>query len=231
MATTMMETVSRTTERGAGWTGRLEKIADRMEVIARHLPSRAVLDVGCVDSRPAREGARTRIDRKPDLLFQRIVQLNPDVLGVDIDATGVDRLIELGHQAACADVETMDLRRRFDTIVAGEIIEHLENPGHFLRNMLRHLVDDGVLIVSTPNPFYAAQTWKIWRYGRPSIHEDHTCWFDPITLEQLLRRTGFTVVEAYWVQPSGLSFKSLRHVLRSYYCQSFMLVARPARRD
>src|SRR5262245_60415989 len=82
-----------------------QKVADRMEVISRYLPDRLVLDVGCVDSRPAREGARSRIERKPDLLYQRILQMNPGTVGVDIDEAGVQMLQERGHQAVCADVE------------------------------------------------------------------------------------------------------------------------------
>lgn len=39
----------------------------------------------------------------------------------------------------------------FDCIVAIELIEHLENPAHFLRNAASCLVPDGKLIVTTPN--------------------------------------------------------------------------------
>lgn len=228
MATAVLSpNVSRVPPKLAGRV-QLQKVADRMQVIRRFVESRAVLDVGCVDSRPAREGTRSRIERKPDLLYQQILQLNPDTLGLDIDEAGIRMLVERGHQAVCANVETMDLGRRFDTIVAGEIIEHLENPGRFLRNMHRHLQPGGVLILSTPNPFYAAQAWKIWRHGRPSVHEDHTCWFDPVTLGQLLQRTGFIVSEGYWVQPPGRSIKTWGHLLRSYFSKSFMLLAQPA---
>lgn len=39
----------------------------------------------------------------------------------------------------------------FDLIVAIELIEHLENPAHFLRNAVSCLVENGKLIVTTPN--------------------------------------------------------------------------------
>lgn len=203
-------------------------IKDRFDVIEEFVRDRSVLDVGCVDSRPSKAKTTTRIECKPNLLFQRIVNVNPDVVGVDIDREGVDHLNSLGYQVVCADAETMDLGQKFDTIVAGEIIEHLENPGRFLRTMRKHLADDGVLILTTPNPFAAHHLWKIWRYGRPSVHREHTCWFDPITLDQLLRRTGLEPVESYWVHSARSLLKSWRRYFRVYFSDRFLFVARRA---
>jgi 2-polyprenyl-3-methyl-5-hydroxy-6-metoxy-1,4-benzoquinol methylase len=204
-------------------------IADRFEVISRYANrGRTVMDLGCVDSRPARHNAQQRIEYKANLLHKRIAELNKDVLGVDLDPEGARILNEQGYHVIVGDVETMDLGKRFDTIVAGEIIEHLENPGKFLRNMRRHLNDGGVLIVSTPNPFYAGSAWKIWRYGRPAVHEDHMGWQDPTTLQQLLRRTGFEPFEGYWVQPKSNPIKTWKRLLRPYFSHTFMVVSKPA---
>lgn len=40
---------------------------------------------------------------------------------------------------------------KYDLIVAVEILEHLENPWHFLRNLRKLLKPNGILIISTPN--------------------------------------------------------------------------------
>lgn len=204
-------------------------IADRFEVIETHIRAGSILDLGCVDSRPAIHSAQERIDHKPNLLFRRMVETNKQTLGIDIDREGVEVLRKMGYQAEYGDVETMDLGRQFDCIVAGEIIEHLENPGRFLRNMHRHAKPGGSIIISTPNPFYQGQVWKIWRYGRPMVHEDHTNWQDPTTLSHLMRRTGFDVTEGYWVQPSRSIFKTWKRLMRPYFAHGFMLVGRPAK--
>lgn len=185
--------------------------------------------MGCVDSRPARDNAAQRLERKPNMLLKRICEVNPETLGVDIDAEGVTVLNQMGYKAAVGDVQTMDLGRTFNTIVAGEIIEHVENPGLFLRNMVKHLAPEGVLIISTPNPFYQGQTWKIWRYGRPMAHEDHTHWQDPQTLSHLMSRTGLEPVKGYWIQPRRGVMKTWKTWLRRYFAHGFMIVAKAAR--
>jgi SAM-dependent methyltransferase len=160
------------------------------------------------------------------LLFRKIAEANPDTVGVDIDAEGVEVLREMGYSVQCADVQTMNLQKLFDIIIAGELIEHLENPGQFLRNMARHLSKNGVLFLTTPNPFYAKQTWKIWRYLRPRVHQGHTCWFDPVTLSHLLQRCGLEPFDGYWIQPRPELLKAWRRLLRRYFSHSFMLLAR-----
>lgn len=205
----------------------LGTVHDRLPVILKHAAGGSVLDVGCVDSRPCREPSRQRVHRKSDGLFRRLCQVHPDILGVDVDCEGIEILRSMGYPVRCEDAETMDLGRRFDTIVAGEVIEHLENPGVFLRNMRRHLADHGVLILSTPNPFHAGQSWRIWTHGRPAVHEGHVGWHDPVTMAQLLRRTGFEPFEAYWYQPHSAWLKTWKRLLRPYFSSNFLILARP----
>jgi 2-polyprenyl-3-methyl-5-hydroxy-6-metoxy-1,4-benzoquinol methylase len=204
-------------------------IRDRFEIIEPYVRGDCrVMDLGCVDARHARHNSTTRIEYKANLLHKRIAEVNPRVLGVDIDREGISVLKSKGFNVTVADVQTMDLDRQFDTVVAGEIIEHLENPGGFLRNMHQHLRPGGVIIISSPNPFYAGSSWKIWRYGKPAVHEEHVSWQDPTTLTQLLKRTGFEPIEGYWIQPIPKLFKTWKRLLRPYFSHSFMIVAEKA---
>jgi 2-polyprenyl-3-methyl-5-hydroxy-6-metoxy-1,4-benzoquinol methylase len=202
-------------------------LIDRMEIIKDYVaPPREVMDLGCVDSRPARHDAAARIDYKVNLLHKKIAEINPKTLGVDIDPPGVEVLNQQGFNVIVADVHTMNLGRQFDTIIAGEIIEHLENPGLFMRNMHKHLVPGGVIIVSTPNPFYSGSAWKIWRYGKPAVHEEHMGWQDPTTLGQLFKRTGFEPFDGYWIQPTPAIWKTWKRLIRPYFSHTFMMLAR-----
>lgn len=54
----------------------------------------------------------------------------------------------------------------FDAVVASEIIEHLENPRHFLRQLVALLRPGGRLLLSTPNPTSTASRLRFLTDGR-----------------------------------------------------------------
>lgn len=205
-------------------------IRDRMEIISPLVRGRRTLDLGVVDRRTDRQRTADRLlEKSSSLLFRRICAVNPGAMGIDIDEEGIGILQQQGLNAKTADVMTMDLGQQYDVIVAGELIEHLANPGQFLRNVRKHLTPDGTLVITTPNPFSCRQAWKIWRYGSPRIHEEHVCWFDPITLGRLCRQSQLEPYAGYWIRPEGGSvLKTWPRWCRKYFSESFMILARPA---
>jgi len=56
-------------------------------------------------------------------------------------------------QGGCEGIDTFFSTSSFDTIVAGEIIEHIENPASFLKGCHKILKEDGRLLVTTPNHY------------------------------------------------------------------------------
>jgi len=204
-------------------------IKDRMKVIDPLVRNQKTLDLGVVDSRRQKYASGDRYETKTATsLHNAIHTLNSQVLGIDIDEAGVNLLSESGFNVQVNDVMTMDLGYRYDTIIAGDIIEHLPNPGAFLSNMVRHLEPNGTLVITTPNPFYVKQAWKIWRYNRPQVHEEHTCWFCPTTLTNLCHMSGLRVTSIYWIQKRGQWIRTGPQHLRDHFSASFMLLASPA---
>jgi len=44
-----------------------------------------------------------------------------------------------------------DFKKKYDVIMAVEVIEHLENPFHFIRLLKKHLSPSGFILLTTPN--------------------------------------------------------------------------------
>ena len=82
-------------------------------------------------------------------------------------------------------MEHHDLSERFEAIVAGDVIEHMSNPGLFLDNCRRHLEPGGELLLTTPN----AKWPTVFLRPNPT----HALWHDRHTLLHLLDRHGFAV--------------------------------------
>lgn len=84
--------------------------------------------------------------------------------------------------------------RTFDTILCGELIEHLENPYAFLRRLRTLLATDGRLVLSTPNPLafpvVIAEALQLHGYF---YTRDHLYYFLPRWVDRLLEATGYHV--------------------------------------
>ena len=72
--------------------------------------------------------------------------------GYDINKPGSHSGYNEEIQGDVKDVSSKLSNHNFDSIIAGELIEHLENPYQFLRDLHPLLTDDGLLVLSTVNP-------------------------------------------------------------------------------
>jgi len=209
------------------WIEEAKFTGSREDVITEYVSSGTVLDLGVVDGRRA-FSAEENLENFSTSLHEHIRRLNPSVVGVDYDAHGVQILKQHGYNVVCADVESMDLKQQFDTVVGGEIIEHLPNPGRALATIRKHLKPSGRLILTTCNPFFIRQVWNILRYNNVRVHEEHTAWFDPHTIGWLLWISGYEIEQLYWLGSRRLGswYKAWPAWLRSYFNPHFLVVAK-----
>lgn len=163
---------------------------NRFEFIKDYIMGKDVLDLGCLEY-------SERNASKPEWLHGMIVQ-TAKAVGVDI--IGGQGIIQ-------ADVQDPDfnLCRRFDVVVAGELIEHLGNQAVFLENVRKHLKPDGKLIISTPNAanmgIFLRRVLKL--HGGISQAKGHVLIHDERTLGMILEKHGFQVERiAYWQDES-----------------------------
>src|SRR5450432_2136975 len=104
-----------------------------------------ILDIGC--------GA--------GLLREPLTRLGAQVIGVDPSASNIAAAklhADKGHLSIdyrCTTVEEMDVRERFDIVLAMEVIEHVTDVGLLLNRCAAMLKPGGLMLVSTLN-----RNWK-----------------------------------------------------------------------
>ena len=124
-------------ERGAGF---VFAGPERADLFRRQVggPGRRVLDLGC------RDGALTRAYAEGN-----------EVVGVDADKEALAEAQKLGIETRWADLdEPLPFEdETFDVVVAGELLEHLRDPGRVVTEARRVLRPGGTFVASVPNAY------------------------------------------------------------------------------
>lgn len=203
------------------------QIGDKYEIIKKLVKGKDVLDIGCTGGDPEAYSG-------DHWLHGYIKRNSNSVKGLDLNKTEVDRLNALGYDIAYGNAENFDLNKQFDVVFSGDLIEHLFNPGLFLKSARLHMGRDSHLIIVTPNPYRYNRIKDIILRGYVRNHPDHTCWFDPVTLYQLLNFHSLKVDSIYWTGYSKRVCKYLGSSLieklsfKGVLAEDFIIVARIA---
>jgi 2-polyprenyl-3-methyl-5-hydroxy-6-metoxy-1,4-benzoquinol methylase len=156
-----------------------------------------VLDVGCCDH---------DVDNPPSgdrWMHARLGRAAKSILGMDILERDCAKLRARGYDVVAGDACTVSLDRTFDVVVAGEIIEHVENPGQLVRNLAKHVRPGGKLILTTPHIHFALHFFEsIFCDPRKRWHPQHCVAFEPFTLRNLTERCGLRVETCGYVTRS-----------------------------
>jgi GT2 family glycosyltransferase/tetratricopeptide (TPR) repeat protein/2-polyprenyl-3-methyl-5-hydroxy-6-metoxy-1,4-benzoquinol methylase len=150
--------------------------------------ARKVLDVGCGRGRLG----ETLKARQPAEVIG--IEFNEEAAAVA--RTRLDRVL-------VGDVEQLqiDFRpRSFDAIICGDILEHLREPGRFLRRAREWLQPDGQFITSIPNVRHYSVVQALlrgdWTYTPAGLLDrDHLRFFTRREIEKLLYRSGFHILD------------------------------------
>ena len=169
-------------------------LVDRDQFILAAAEGKTVLHLGCADY-PFTE------ERVADgsWLHAKISAVAESCLGLDIDEDTVNFLRNRHgiKNIMIGDAECLNTLapKHFDLIVAGELIEHLNNPGLFLKTAGQVLAPKGKLIITTTNAYCLRRLVRI-PFGYESIHPDHTCYFSHSTLCTLFERFHYKLLTA-----------------------------------
>jgi 2-polyprenyl-3-methyl-5-hydroxy-6-metoxy-1,4-benzoquinol methylase len=180
----------------------------RADDILQFVEGPNVLDVGCaghVVQPESQEWLHGRLRNKFN------------VTGIDLSAENISKMQDLGFtDIHVQNADTFKLDRKFNTVVAGELIEHVSNPGSFLARVREHLCPGGKVVLSTPYvfslmyAFYAAH-----HFPRTCQNGEHTFWFCPSTIGELAQRESFEVEQWHLVDDYSPSVTSLKY--RAYW--------------
>jgi SAM-dependent methyltransferase len=172
----------------------LEKLSvrqpvDRLSFIAELCREKTVLDIGCFDE--------TALAKRytEHWLHGRIGAQARRVVGIDSSSQIPPEGIRTGGNSIIYRGDGVDIDREilqsdnFEIIVAGEFIEHIENPLRFLKSM-KQAFPGRDLVISTPNGVCFANT-LLGSIGREVQHPDHLHNFSFKILNTLCQRAGF----------------------------------------
>jgi SAM-dependent methyltransferase len=178
------------------------RLVDREQFILDECRGRRVLHLGFVDHPYLAEKLSNG-----SWLHTRLFEVARELVGVD---TAREEVEQLEHRpdvglVLCGDAESLDQLPLppFERVVAGELMEHLNNVGLFLESVKRLLAPGGHLIISVPNAFCLRRTIRV-ALGVESVHPDHVAYYSHATLAHLLMRHGYATerVAAYRL-PAG----------------------------
>lgn len=179
-------------------------IQQRTDYILDRCRGKRVLHVGCADVPLTR-----RRLQDGTLLYSVIDKVAAIQYGIDLSSEGIQLLRQSGYtNLAVANVEDIAVTQifgpvEFDVILAGEILEHLSNPGLFLESIHPLMMKPSPrLVLTTVNAYCAYRFIHALLTGREKVHPDHVAYFSRSTLTGLLNRHGY-VVEDFTFYPVG----------------------------
>ena len=159
----------------------------------------------------------------PGAMAMRLKSMGCDVLGVDRDSCGF--AADVPHARIDFDVEDFAAQLGvscFHLVTAIEVIEHVESPIGFLRNVGRLLVPGGIAVLTTPNVDSLAARTKFFLKGTVRTMDENSepTHISPIFWDllcrQFLPRAGVALREHHVFPANGhqLTRKPIAWLLR-----------------
>src|SRR5687768_15580909 len=146
------------------------RLVQRIDAIRRICRNRNVLHLGCTNY-PYTDDAT----EQSMLLHFDLDEVAERLTGFDYDQEGLDILKGDGSTNLFrADLESLaqvDCSDTFDVIIAGEMIEHLNNPGLFLNGIKRFMTPETRLMITTVNAYCALRVAIYAVRGKGGINE------------------------------------------------------------
>ncbi len=177
------------------------ELVQRVEFIKKMSAGKRVLHLGCTNYPYTKDS----IDKEMLLHFE-LEKIAGDLYGFDYDQAGIDILSSKGvknlYRADLEKLEEVLLSETFDVIIAGEMIEHLSNPGLFLKGIQRFMNEQTILVITTINAYSALRFMLYGLRGKGGknepVHPDHVFYYSFKTLSLIVQRENLKIKEFYF---------------------------------
>jgi polysaccharide deacetylase family protein (PEP-CTERM system associated) len=170
------------------------ELVNRFDYLTELAAGKRVIHVGFADI-----GCQSLNEEADAWLHDRLASSARELVGLDIDEHGVELARARGYEAHVVDCSDADAVAALglapaDVVVAGEVIEHIDDAGSFLDGLHALVKKDGMLIITTPNASSLSSTLAAFANLEVN-HPDHVSMFTPYTLDAMLLRHCWEPVE------------------------------------
>jgi SAM-dependent methyltransferase len=180
-----------------------------------------ILELGCADG----------------FISRHLTERGCQVTGVEIDSEAAERA-----KKWCDEVLNQDLNdpgwlqqvgADFDTILCGDVLEHLVEPEVVLRNLHRLLAPGGRVIICLPNIAHIRIRLMLlsgrFQYESAGIMDvTHLRFYTYESAREVIERTGYKIISYYPLVGGGAASRWFRVPLHKLFAKSMMFVAKPA---
>ena len=165
------------------------KVVDREVFILARCKGKIVLNIGCASG----------------TLHSRIRSVASGIYGIDKESCEGSGFLQLD-----LDCEVIPVLSAVEVVICGEVLEHLSNPGQFLRGIQQY---NCPIILTVPNAFSSVALSHL-KEGQENVNIDHVCWYSWRSLTTLVERYGYNVKEFFWYNGLPLTAEGLIFVVQ-----------------
>jgi len=174
-----------------------KKLDNRIDFLCSYSTGKKIIHVGCVDHIPL---IQKKIENNL-WLHARINEVASKQLGIDISREGLDYVRKnfgytnvIYENVVSGDPVAEEIQsEKWDAMILGEILEHVDNPVLFLQNLKKkYAAYVKELVITVPNAF-AWENFYLALKKKECINTDHRAWFSIYTLSKNLTLADFEI--------------------------------------
>lgn len=167
-------------------------------------------------------------------ISRHLAERGCQVTGVEVDATAAAEARQWCEKVLVTDLNKHEWVEQvggdFDTILFGDVLEHLLHPEETLRNASRVLAPQGQVIISLPNIAH----WSVrsgllrgrFEYASTGILDiTHLRFFTPASARRFIEDAGYRIDSTLFFVSGGARSRRLRLLFPGLFASQMMFVA------